>query len=87
MNTGKVVFLEMHLANAERPFSMVASPGVLSNLLVDNTSKTNMCAQRKETLSELVGPLVNVRWKNKAFKQQFSKVTHVLDSWHCYGLC
>jgi len=54
------VFLEMRPANAELPFSLVASPGMLSDLLVDNTSKTNMCAQRKETLSELVGPLMNV---------------------------
>jgi len=60
MNTGKIVFLEMRPANAELPFSLVASPGILSNLLVDNTSKTNVCAQRKETLSELVGPLMNV---------------------------
>lgn len=61
MNTGKVVFLEMHLANAELPFPVVASPGILSDLLVDGTSKVNTRAQRKETLSELVGPLMNVR--------------------------
>lgn len=59
INTGKIVFLEMRPANAELPFSLVASPGILSNLLVDNTSKSNVCAQRKETLSELVGPLMN----------------------------
>lgn len=61
MNTGKVVFLEMRLANAELPFSLVASPGMLSDLLVDSTSKTNTCAQRNQTLSEIVGPLMNVR--------------------------
>lgn len=62
VNTGKVVFLEMRPASAELPFSLVASPGILSNLLVDSSSKTSARAQRKETLSELVGPLMNVRW-------------------------
>lgn len=59
INTGKVVFLEMRLANAELPFPVVASPGILSNLLAEGTSKINTRAQRKETLSELVGPLMN----------------------------
>jgi hypothetical protein len=64
MNTGKVVFLEMRPASAELPFipfSLVASPGMLSDLLAESTNKTNTCAQRKETLSEIVGPLTNVR--------------------------
>lgn len=61
MNTGKVVFLEMRLANAELPFPVVASPGILSDLLAKGSSKANRHAQRKETLSELVGPLMNVR--------------------------
>jgi hypothetical protein len=67
MNTGKIVFLEMRLANAELQFPMVASPGILSNLLVDGTSKINVHTQRKETLSELMGPLMNVRQKSMFF--------------------
>ncbi|KAJ4431502.1 hypothetical protein ANN_20100 [Periplaneta americana] len=60
INTGKVIFLELRPANADPLFSLVASPGILPNLLLDNAVKTKTThAQRKETLNELVGPLMN----------------------------
>ncbi|PSN34557.1 WD repeat-containing protein 11 [Blattella germanica] len=59
INTGKVVFVELRPANSELMFPLVPSPGILSNLLNENYKTKVPAPQRKEMLSELVGPLMN----------------------------
>lgn len=54
INTGKIVFLELRMANSDFPHSVETSPCFTINQNLKYPA-------RQETLNELVGPLLNVR--------------------------